>query len=135
MRCSVNSLTAYKDATLAPTVVLNVDVRKASLCVRDDGTGVLSYEGMTFAFSREYGRFALRRYFEVSDSAPPEDLLHFLWTVFRDEVRCHRLDCSELIPRLRRLAAVDRDQPARFCSIRCQRTEATRRYNAKKRFL
>lgn len=97
--------------------------------IRADGRGTLTYKGEVVELSREIGRFTLRRVY-LGDwvGEGRSSVISLLVGQLQRSQICHRPDCVAPIPRRRQLMAFDRDQPAKYCSVRCQRTEASRRF-------
>ena len=107
---------------------------RASLCIWEDGRGELTLDGREESFGREIGRYALRRlYLGDWDASSEGGAVGQMLMVLDGCMRCRRLDCRAPIPERRRLMGFDRDHPTKWCSTRCQCTEATRRYLQRKR--
>lgn len=104
-----------------------INARNGSLYVRGDGQGRLTIGGANISFGRDVGRYVLRRLYLQQWSKGPGAVRALAAEIERCRL-CHRFDCGIPIPALRQQQAFERDHPAKWCSIRCQRTEATRRY-------
>jgi hypothetical protein len=115
---------------------LLVDIRTsgAVLAISETGHGVVTLDGRSITFGREIGRYALRRlYLGTWGVRLGAHTVRQMVNALDECRRCKRTDCNALVPEGRRLVAFDHDQPVRYCSNRCQRTEATRRYRLRRK--
>ncbi len=126
---------AFEKRTSSRNLLLTIEAMNDSLHIYDDGRAILRLGSRSVNLGRQIGRYALRRLYlgswgELSDAA---GVIRSLASELERCRRCQRVDCGSPIPAERQLKAFDRDTPAKWCSIRCQRTESTRRYLARRR--
>ena len=114
-------------------VLVAIEATIGSLHIYDDGRANFCFEGRSMTLGREIGRYALRRLYLGHWGACERAAIQELALALERCSRCQRSDCAALIPEERRRKAFDRDTPAKWCSVRCQRTEATRRYLARRK--
>ncbi len=102
--------------------------------IYSDGSGLLQSTGSNLDLPRQVGRFVLRRIYECrKNDGEPSRILGAIFAKIDPEKACGRDDCPRAIPPIRLLRALDRDQPAKWCSLTCQRTMTQRRHRQKMR--
>ena len=122
-------MNAHLNPSDAEAPLVAIDTAGGTLRILRDGCGTLSLDDRVIRFGREIGRYALRRiYLGTWGLAADGRIVRRMAAELERCARCRRADCLAPIPENRRLKAFDRDMPAKWCSIRCQRTEAARRY-------
>jgi hypothetical protein len=102
------------------------------LLIRRDGSGYSSSAETSVEFDSWTGRIALRMLYDHSQAGKP--ILETLQTFFGElssERRCQRPGCNNLISASRCLTASFHRLEPKWCSTRCRKTEAARRFRAR----
>jgi hypothetical protein len=104
------------------------------LRIFNNGTGVFEQSQLALALDAVQGRFALRFMYEGRLAQEPQSkLLVALAETLRTDHCCERADCGKPISPSRQINALRYIGRAKWCSKRCERTEASRRFSARHR--
>ena len=109
--------------------LLEVSLGNEVIRVFADGSGLLTANGQTYPLGEAQGRYVLRLNYDALIGGAA---LHQLLEDLQLTRICRRTDCRRPIPRDRQLAALERNQPAQWCSVRCLKTAAARRWRARR---
>ena len=114
--------------SLAPLLVANIPTHR--IFVAADGTGTFHHPAGDVRLGRTEGLFALRLFYRSRiDGAAVDEPFQRLADILRPNQRCARPDCSNLVPVDKRIRALESHCEAKWCSLRCYKTEVARRYN------
>lgn len=104
-------------------------LRLSRICASEDGQiAFLSDHGWS-VLPFEMARYVFRRVYDVREGhAVSNDWRKTLYAELSLKKRCERKTCASAIGKERLISGMVKGAPVKFCSLRCERTEAMARY-------